>query len=246
MSMAPEKAWLKPKNWYAAWRVRSAMDGYPVYVPPNPHNEIELPASKAKENFDYFLQQRLPRLQYFRDFMQKVGVDANTSDNGLTAVSDWFARYGGLLLHFQPRDTSTLRAFMNYVPPWMGEHIGINVVWDLGTYIGECVIARRPRAHWDLNTGNPDPVSLEALGYQRPCVSGLDWPPYRDPITQVFMDSRFKSGEMRLGYGRGVSFGNLIDYVARWSRGAPPNPTLTKDGNPDSPTPGRMANRRRR
>jgi hypothetical protein len=239
-------AWLKPKNWYVAWRVRSAMQGYPVYAPPNPQNEIELPANKAKENFDYFLQQRSTRLQHFRDFMKKFGVDAETTADGLNAVSDWFERYAGLLLHFQPRDTSNLRAFMNYHPPWSGEHVGINVVWDLGTYIGECVIARRPRVHWDLNTGNPDPVSLEALGFQRPCLSGPGWPPDSDPITQVFMDSQFRSREMRFGYQRGVRFGNLMDYVANRSRGAPPNPTLAKDGNSGSfttPTPGRMARR---
>ncbi len=186
-------SWLKPRVWYSAWRVGSAMCGYPVYAPPNPHNEVELPAGKAKENFDYFLQQRPKRLQDFRYFMKKFGVDAETTDAGLNAVSAWFDRYGGLLLHFQPRDTASLHAFMNYLPPWTGEHIGTNVVWDLGTYIGECVIARCSRAHWDVNTGDPDPVSLEALGFQRPHVSGLVWPPDCDPITQVFMDSRFKS-----------------------------------------------------
>jgi hypothetical protein len=153
MAKPAQKAWLKPKHWYSAWRVRSAMQGYPVYTPPNLHNEIELPISKAKENFDYFLQQRPTRLRCFRDFMKKFSVDAETTDDALTSVSNWFARYGGLLLHFQPRDTATLHAFMDYVPPWMGEHIGTNVVWDLGTYIGECVISRRPRARWDLNTG---------------------------------------------------------------------------------------------
>jgi hypothetical protein len=249
MSKASQKAWLKPKAWYPAWRVRSAMQDYPVYEPPNPHNEIELPANKAKENFDYFLRQRSARLQYFRDFMKKFGIDAETTDDCLKAVSDWFVRYGGLLLHFQPRDIATLHAFMNYDPPWTGEHVGTNVVWDLGTYIGECVIARRPRGRWDLNTGNPDPISLEAIGFQRPCVSGLVLPTYCDPITQVFNDSQFKSRGMRLGYGRGMTFSNLIDHVAVWSHAAPPNPTLTEGDSLNSsttPTPGHVAKRDRR
>jgi hypothetical protein len=225
------------------------MIGYPVYAPPHPHNEIELPAGKARENFDYFLQQRPVRLQCLRDFMKKFGVDAATTDDGLTAVSDWFARYGGLLLHFENRSAATLQAFINHDPPWTGEHIGINVVWDLATFVGECVIARRPSAHWDMNTGDPEPVSLEALGFQRPCVGGLGWPPYCDPISQIFMDSHSKSRHMRIGYGRGMSFGNLVDHVAVWSRGIPPNPTLMQRAEQDSaatPAPRRAARRPRR
>ncbi len=180
--------------------------------------------------------------------MKKFGIDAETTDEGLAAVSDWFDRYAGLLLHFQPGDAASLHAFTDYAPQWTGEHIGTNVVWDLGTYIGECVIARRPRAHWDLNTGDPDLVSLEAIGFQRPCVSGPGWRRYCDPITWVFLQSDSKSQRMRLGYARGVSLGgNLAGYVANRSRGAPPNPTLTRDGNTASTTstPRRVARRRR-
>jgi hypothetical protein len=220
MPKATRKAWLKPRAWYRAWRLKSAMHGYLVYSPPNPQNEIELPTSKAKENFDYFLQQRPTRLQYFRSFMKRFGVDAATTDDGLNAVSYWLNRYGGLLLPFQSHGATSLQAFMNHDPPWAGEHIGINVVWDLATYVGECVLARRPSAYWGLNTGDPDPISLEALGFQRPCIEGLGWPPYCDPISQIFMDCQYKSRYMRIGHGRGMNFGNPVDHVAAWSRRA--------------------------
>jgi hypothetical protein len=221
-----QKARLRPRAWFRARRLRSALVGYSVYTPPNMQNEIALSRDKAKENFDYFLQRRALRLQCLRDLLKKFEVDASTDDNGLAAVSAWFDRYGGLLLHFQPYDTSTLNAFISYAPPWTGEHLGINVVWDIGIYVGECIIARRRSARWDLDTGDPDPVSLEAIGYQRPCVAGLCWPSSCDPITQIFMDSQWMTRRNHLGYPRGVVLRkSLTELVAIWSRANPPNPT---------------------
>jgi hypothetical protein len=191
-------------------------------------NEIELPLSKAKENFSFFLQQRPFRLQFLHDFLTEFDIDANTTDDGLSAVSDWHDSYGGVLLRFRPRDTTTLNAFVSYAHPWTGEHLGINVVWDLGIFVGECLIARRRSAHWDLNTGDPDPISLEAVGHQRPCVAGLYWPSGCDPFTQIFMDSIGMSRESHLGYPRFWLRKSLAQLVAIWSRPNPPNPTLSK------------------
>jgi hypothetical protein len=188
-------------------------------------NEVELSRNKAKENFDYFLQQRALRLQCLRSFLKKFEIDATTDDSGLAAVSRWFDLYGGLLLHFRPRDTSSLNAFVSYAPPWTGEHLGINVVWDIGIYLGECIIARRRSAYWDLDTGDPDPVSLEAIGYQRPCVAGLYWPTSADTLTRVFIDSQSMSRENRFVY-RTVSLRkSLTFHVTNWSCANPPNPT---------------------
>ena len=162
--------------------------------------------------------------------MEHFGVDAGDDERRfgrrLRMVQ---SSYGGLFLPFQPNGATSLQAFMNHNPPWTGEYIGINAVWDLATYVGECVIARRPSAYWGLNTGDPEPTSLEALGFQRPCIEGLGWPPYCDPISQIFMDSQYKSRYIRLGYGRGMSFGNPADHVAVWSRSNPPSLTKGKD-----------------
>lgn len=220
---------MRPRAWFRARRLKAALDGYPVYAPPNMQNEIELPLSKAKENFSYFQRQLPSRLQLLRDFLKKFEIDAVTTDDGLAAVSGWFDCYGGLLLRFRPRDTSNLNAFMSYAPPWTGEHLGINVVWDIGIFVGECLIARRRSAYWDLDTGDPDPISREAIGYQRPWVAGLYWPSSCDPITQIFMDSQWMSRGNHLGYPRGVVLRkSLTELVAIWSRPNPPNPTLAK------------------
>lgn len=187
-------------------------------------NEIELSLGNAKENFSYFKQHVPNRLRVLRDFLKKFEIDADTTDDGLAAVSGWFDCYGGLLLRFRPYDTTNLNAFMSYAPPWTDEQLGINVLWDIGIFIGECLIARRRSAHWDLNTGDPDPISLEGIGYQRPCVAGLYWPAGCDPFTQIFMDSQSMSRASNWGYPRHWLRKSLTELVEIWSRPNPPNP----------------------
>jgi hypothetical protein len=215
---------LKPKVWFDALKLRGALKKYPVYSPPNMRNEIELPIGMAKENFNYFQTNLASRQTSFRTFMKTFAIDATTDDRGLVAVSEWFNRYGGLLLYYKPRSATTLRAFVNYDPPWIGRHIGINVVWDLGTYIGNCIIARRASAHWDLNTGDPDPMSCSALGFHRPQVAGLYWPTECDPVTKVFLDSQLLRHHVRLGPSPFFPRRNLVYLVDLWSKPNPPNP----------------------
>jgi len=204
--------------WRDKWDIKSALLDYPVFSPPHLRSEIELPIGSARENFSYFLEHLSFRLCALQNFLKKFGVDATTDDQGLAAVSNWFRRYGGLLIYYQRQNTVTLRAFTNRDPTWTSEHVGINVVWDLGIYVGECIIARYPSAYWALNTGNPDPISLKALGYHRPGVAGLYWPSECDPITQIFIDSQSMSFSMH-GIGHKIILiGDLKSHVTAWSK----------------------------
>jgi hypothetical protein len=217
---------LKLKAWRDRWKVTSALRGYPAYSPPHLRNEIELPIGSAKENFDYFVEHRSFRLRAFQSFLKKFHIDATTDEQGLTSVSSWFRRYGGLLMYFQQRSTTTNRAFINHDPAWTNEHIGINVVWDLGIYVGDCIITRYPSAYWTINTGNADPASLKSLGFQRPGVAGLYWPTECDPITHVFIKSQSMSYNLH-GIGHKIMRrGDLVDLVAAWSKAKPVNPAL--------------------
>ncbi len=219
---------LKPKVWYDALKLRWALKRYPVYSPPNMRNEIGFPLSTARENFNYFQTTLEPRMRSFRTFMKMFAIDATTDDRGLVAVSEWFNRYGGLLLYYKPRSAITLGAFVNHDPPWIGKHIGINVIWDIGIYIGDCIIARRPSAHWDINTGGPDPMSCEALGFHRPCVAGLYWPTECDPITQVYMDSQLLGRRVRFGPSPPFTREDLVSLVTLWSKPNPCNPATDR------------------
>jgi hypothetical protein len=191
-------------------------------------NEIELPLSVAKENFRYFKQNIGYRMEAFRGFMKTFSIDAKTDDRGLAAVSTWFGHSGGLLLYYKPRDTTTLHAFVSYDPPWIGRHIGINILWDIGTYVGECIIARRQSAHWDINTGGPDPLSREGLGFHRPHIEGLYWPVACDPITHIFVNCNGRmAAEVRSKRRLPTIPQTLLQLVGLWSKPNPRNPGQT-------------------
>jgi hypothetical protein len=213
---------LKPRVWFDAVRVHYALKNYSVYSPPHMRNEIKLLAGAAEENFDYFQTTRSTRMASFRIFMKNFGVDATTDDKGLVAVSEWFKRYGGLLLYYKPRTARTLLAFVDHDPQWVGKHIGINVVWDIGIYVGDCTINRCPSAHWDLNTGTTHPASRRALGFQRPCVAGLEWTADCDPITKVFVDSQALCRLAQLGHSPHFLLTDLMQLVSLWSKANPP------------------------
>jgi hypothetical protein len=165
-------------------------------------------------------------MKSFVAFMAILGVEAGFDNVGLGAVSNWFERCGGLLLHFRPRSTEAFGAFVNHQPAWTGKHVGINLVWDIGLYVGECVIARRQSAGWEIDTGDPDPISRGSLGFHRPCVAGLYWPPQCDPISMVFFESQSMSYYVRAGSGRRVRINDLVGLVALWSKANPANPGL--------------------
>jgi len=53
----------KPQYWLYKWRLLRAVEGYPLYDPPHKSAEVEMPATQARENFDYFMSVRLERLE---------------------------------------------------------------------------------------------------------------------------------------------------------------------------------------
>src|SRR6267142_13861 len=106
-TVSRRNTWVRPIAWCRAWKINSALADYPVYAPPHLRNEIELSLGEARENFEYFMEKRTFRLQSLLDFMKQFKIEITTSESGLTAVSDWFDRYGGLLLPFIPRSVTT-------------------------------------------------------------------------------------------------------------------------------------------
>jgi hypothetical protein len=138
---------LKPKVWFDALRVRWALKMYPVYSPPNMRNEIELPIGMAKENFNYFQTNLASRQTSFRTFMKTFAIDATTEDRGLVAVSEWFNRFGGLLLYYKPRSATTLRALSTMIRHGSA---GILVSTLFGTWAPISAIASSPGARLDI------------------------------------------------------------------------------------------------
>jgi hypothetical protein len=64
--------------------------------------------------------------------------------------------------------------YSTYQPQWTGALAGYNVTIDLGIFLGEYLIAKRPRLFWDIYRGHAiEPATYDSDGYLRPHLSGM-------------------------------------------------------------------------
>jgi len=76
-------------------------------------------------------------------------------DAGLAAVSAWGPGNAGSLVA-NLRDDKTHRIFFEVPEPWTEQWRGFNVIFDLGLFLGESLIARSPHLHWVYQPGLSD------------------------------------------------------------------------------------------
>lgn len=176
-------------------QVSDALVDYPPYSPP-PWNADE---PRAYQYF--FRDQRSTRLEAFGIFLARFGLALNLADDGAQAVSDWYPVYADLLVDGIGSDP--LRAaYHEFAVPWTGTLAGLNPIFDLGVYLGECMLARNPRLRWQalrvadgathmifgLRDGRPfDPISWTYTECRNICVTkrlvnGFFRPPHVDDV----------------------------------------------------------------
>lgn len=186
---------LLPHMWLRKKWLDHALLGYPVYEPPHKIEERLLSREQAQENFDYFMAVRLLRLESFQRWLYRYFFVRLTPDReGVRKLNRWANKYSGLLLAIgidgHPADT-----YLNYEPSWGGEHIGCNVVFDMGIAMGEFTIAQCPNLRWDF-----DPISsilprtaerlkrTAGMSFQRPMLTGFDNPVFgKIPLHDVYI-----------------------------------------------------------
>jgi hypothetical protein len=159
-----------------------AVADYPVYQPPhrqgpNHPNRLRIKGdekyihsfrdflARGRENFEYFLENRETRLAALQAFLAKFDVKMSRDDAGLAAVSAWCPDNCGVLAS-KFRDNATRQAFFQMLEPWTGSRRGFNVIFDLGVFLGEAVIARNHHLSWDYRPGASDDGSATLSGYQ--------------------------------------------------------------------------------
>ncbi|HXY57739.1 MAG TPA: hypothetical protein VEH76_04080 [Methylocystis sp.] len=132
-------------------RVDQALAGYPFYDRPNKKRPKSL--SQVQENFAYFQCVREERLRHFQDWLrQSFNVDATLDASGASAVSGWADRDGGAILG---EDDQNEYFFPFFSKSWTPEHPGYSVIFDLGIYVGEMIVAKRPGCRWALTPETP-------------------------------------------------------------------------------------------
>ena len=175
---------IDPRYWLPHWRARRALAGYPRYTVPHPQSEATLDAALAVENFDHFMSVRVERLVAFREWLARhFGVAAALDEPGLHVVNAWVELHGGGMVADY---IATLKAFAHYQPPWEGPLAGCNVMVDVAIFIGEYLIAQRPRLRWICALDCPKglvptdiPATFRPSAYRRVCPS-LENPRFPD------------------------------------------------------------------
>jgi hypothetical protein len=83
----------------------------------------------------------------------------------------WENKYGAFLVGDTAED---FKVFSSYQPPWVGQYASYNTMFDIGIYLGEYVIAKRPHIHWVMYEGHEiEPATFCSMGYQRPGLAGF-------------------------------------------------------------------------
>lgn len=163
---------ISPLFWYKHARAQRALKNYPIYDVPHKRAEGELPEREAQENFDYFMRVRLQRLAFFQDWLcRNFSVTASLDGDGVRAVSRWVDDYGGGLIG---DDRYVAQIFDSYQPHWEGRYAGYNVMIDLGIFLGEYLVSKRPRLHWEIYRGHEvEPETIGGPSYMRPHLGGM-------------------------------------------------------------------------
>jgi hypothetical protein len=215
---------LLPQAWIRDVWLRRALQVYPLYDPPHKVEERLLTKEKAAENFEYFMRMREQRVANFRDWLHRYfGVTLTLDEKGVRALNQWSNKYAGLLLIHGPGSGPT-DSYFTYDPPWTGENVGNNVIFDMGIMLGEAMIASCPNLHWDV-----DPISAilprtarqlkreAGMSFQRPMLTGFDDPASsKSPLHDVYifacqmMDHMTTFGGINRIYSRPLGIRRLV------------------------------------
>jgi len=173
-------------------RMLDILADYPIYEPlhrqgPNAprhlgDNDAQAFVARGRENFIHFMEQRHERLAALGTLLAQFGIDVGLDDKGLANISEWLPGNCGALAE-NLRNREVRRLFYEHSAPWEGCWRGLNVIFDLGILLGECVTIRNPRLHWVEWPGVSDDGSATGSGYH---VAGFklrrDW---FDPMQTI-------------------------------------------------------------
>ena len=162
-----------PSLWLAHARARSALNGYPLYDVPHKRAERTLSMEQAQENYAYFLSCKASRLTFFQAWLRRnFRVVLSIDGAGLLALNAWVKHYGGGLIDDDPFQATT---FDSYSPIWTREYAGYNVMIDIGIFLGEYLISKRPHLRWQFHLGYAlaPAASKEMTSHHRPIIGGF-------------------------------------------------------------------------
>jgi len=130
--------------------ISGALADYPPYLPP-PWDAASLREASAIYS-DFFFENRSRRLHALRLFLAHFNVAVDLDDARILAISAWCPHSTHLLVEGLNTD-SVHDAYNDFTSPWIGPLIGLNPIFDLGVYFGECMLSRNPQLKWQPMRG---------------------------------------------------------------------------------------------
>jgi hypothetical protein len=132
-------------------RVSYALANYPAYEPPQWDATKSL-SDNNLEYADFFLDRRNRRLEALRSFLINFDVVLSMDNGGIMDVSSWCPIYGDFLVP-ELETEDVFSAYHDFELPWAGRLIGLNVIFDVGIYVGECILHRNQVLKWQPMRG---------------------------------------------------------------------------------------------
>ena len=181
----------------------AAIADYPLYQPPirqGPNFLRRTPqqseedyvryareyVARSEQNFEYFMGQRTARLTALQTFLQEFGVHASLDDIGLANVSVWCPDNDFALVN-DLQNPDVRQTFYQMKIPWTEELRGLNVIFDLGIFLGEMLIKRQPRLHWKYKHGSSDDGESAGTGHH---IDGFRARAWMDPGQFIVQNCR--------------------------------------------------------
>jgi hypothetical protein len=217
-------------------RLFDALADYPVYAPPyrqGPNHAIGAQSvnddasrksfadflTRGQENFAYFLRNQEGRISSLRAFLNKFEVKLDTDDAGISVASAWCPVNCGALVANLRKD-STRQEFLQMSVPWIEAQRGFNVIFDLGIFIGECVIERNRGLKWKYRPAVSHDGSTSLSGYEIEGVGNVQRRVFFDPMVRMYGICLQAENDLRLRQvGRLVKAETLArtvrDYATR-------------------------------
>ncbi|MGO9986552.1 MAG: hypothetical protein ACLPIX_20370 [Rhodomicrobium sp.] len=174
--------------------VTSALKSYKVYSPPfrqspnflrNQKDEniyIAEYKKKSDANFTHFLKNKSARVDGLKSFIATFSEGATGTNMEIDEISIWFAKYHSVLLSGSDLSLEK-RVFREFQEPWHGKYIGLNVVFDIGTYVGDSIINKSGK-YWSFVLGSSSRGEANHTGYT---IKGFkDEAMSFDPMNEVF------------------------------------------------------------
>lgn len=157
------------RHWRNGARLKRALIHYPLYNPPHQGIAKMMAKKDALENHEFFLTQKAARVEALRRFLCPFGVRLDFTDQTKDALDDWLATYAAFL-YVSENGCS----FLTHNPEWAGARLGLNVILDLGIFLGEFAINENPVLRWEMDTRTESGRTRIDEQFQRTVVAGAE------------------------------------------------------------------------